>query len=197
MALIKCTECGKEISDKSEICINCGCPISIIIKEISSTEKEDFPQLTTDLSIGSAVTNWRGDAVTYVKHIKTSNSHYSFNSGFLMMQRHKYGICYGNTLNIHKSQIIDMHMIDEQVEIAKDGSVATGAIIGGLLFGGLGAILGGVSEASKKGTVEVYNKIFCIDFWDTKTKSKLSLKFVGNIKQCENFIYASKESFGF
>ena len=24
MALIKCPECGKEISDKAEICVNCG-----------------------------------------------------------------------------------------------------------------------------------------------------------------------------
>lgn len=27
MALIKCPECGKEISDKAEKCIHCGCPI--------------------------------------------------------------------------------------------------------------------------------------------------------------------------
>lgn len=27
MALIKCTECGKEISDKATICPNCGCPL--------------------------------------------------------------------------------------------------------------------------------------------------------------------------
>ena len=28
MALIKCSECGKEISDKSKKCIHCGCPIN-------------------------------------------------------------------------------------------------------------------------------------------------------------------------
>lgn len=27
MALIKCSECGKEISDKASTCLNCGCPI--------------------------------------------------------------------------------------------------------------------------------------------------------------------------
>lgn len=27
MVLIKCTECGKEISDKANVCSNCGCPI--------------------------------------------------------------------------------------------------------------------------------------------------------------------------
>lgn len=27
MSLIKCNECGKEISDKTQSCPNCGCPI--------------------------------------------------------------------------------------------------------------------------------------------------------------------------
>ena len=27
MALIKCTECGHEVSDKASMCPNCGCPI--------------------------------------------------------------------------------------------------------------------------------------------------------------------------
>lgn len=33
MALIKCPECSKEISDKASSCPNCGCPLSEIIKE--------------------------------------------------------------------------------------------------------------------------------------------------------------------
>jgi hypothetical protein len=28
MALIKCPDCGKEISDKTEKCLHCGCPIN-------------------------------------------------------------------------------------------------------------------------------------------------------------------------
>lgn len=28
MALIKCSECGKEISDKAAACPNCGCPLA-------------------------------------------------------------------------------------------------------------------------------------------------------------------------
>ena len=28
MALIKCAECGREISDKSKVCMNCGNPIN-------------------------------------------------------------------------------------------------------------------------------------------------------------------------
>ena len=29
MALIKCSECGKEISDKAAACVHCGCPVSV------------------------------------------------------------------------------------------------------------------------------------------------------------------------
>lgn len=31
MSLIKCIECGKEISDKAKFCINCGCPLSAML----------------------------------------------------------------------------------------------------------------------------------------------------------------------
>jgi len=30
MALIKCNDCGKEISDKAPNCIHCGCPIEVV-----------------------------------------------------------------------------------------------------------------------------------------------------------------------
>lgn len=29
MAMIKCSECGKEISDKAKVCVNCGNPLKI------------------------------------------------------------------------------------------------------------------------------------------------------------------------
>lgn len=35
MALIKCQECGKEISDKSENCIHCGCPVEVKVESIT------------------------------------------------------------------------------------------------------------------------------------------------------------------
>lgn len=37
MALIKCEECGKEISDKSKKCPNCGAPNKIQIKKDNFT----------------------------------------------------------------------------------------------------------------------------------------------------------------
>lgn len=46
MALIKCTECGKEISDKANICPNCGCPVGRQnVESISSSlEQSDINQ---------------------------------------------------------------------------------------------------------------------------------------------------------
>jgi hypothetical protein len=37
MALIKCGECGKEISDKAEACLECGCPIKQPQESVSSS----------------------------------------------------------------------------------------------------------------------------------------------------------------
>ena len=37
MALMKCPECGKQISDKAVACPNCGCPINSAGSSITST----------------------------------------------------------------------------------------------------------------------------------------------------------------
>lgn len=41
MALIKCPECGKEMSDQAISCPNCGCPIEVVKKEIESKRLKD------------------------------------------------------------------------------------------------------------------------------------------------------------
>ena len=38
MAMIICTECGREISDKAKKCPNCGCPIQVAKKKEKRTE---------------------------------------------------------------------------------------------------------------------------------------------------------------
>ena len=39
MSLIKCPECGKEVSDRSEICVGCGFPIKEYLFEKSKNEE--------------------------------------------------------------------------------------------------------------------------------------------------------------
>lgn len=48
MALIKCSECGKEISDKAEICVNCGNPIQKEIKKEKLKNRKSFDELTKE-----------------------------------------------------------------------------------------------------------------------------------------------------
>ena len=38
MALIKCPECGKDISDKSPACIHCGYPLDLMAKSSSTNQ---------------------------------------------------------------------------------------------------------------------------------------------------------------
>ena len=38
MALVKCTECGTEISDRANACIKCGCPMSCIIADYNNAQ---------------------------------------------------------------------------------------------------------------------------------------------------------------
>ena len=47
MALIKCVDCGKEISDKAAACPNCGCPISEMTT--SGTVRIKMPMLELGL----------------------------------------------------------------------------------------------------------------------------------------------------
>lgn len=48
MALIKCPECGKEVSDKASCCVHCGCPINKddSIPATSSIKSEGFYYLS-------------------------------------------------------------------------------------------------------------------------------------------------------
>lgn len=50
MALIKCADCGKEVSDRAKTCPNCGCPIECSIvefsdKQVKSTKKSIIKKL--------------------------------------------------------------------------------------------------------------------------------------------------------
>jgi len=46
MALIKCPECGKEISDKANACPNCGCPINDNVDKDESSRQLEISENT-------------------------------------------------------------------------------------------------------------------------------------------------------
>ena len=40
MALIKCSDCNKEISDKANVCPECGCPVDVYLDNDVKVEKK-------------------------------------------------------------------------------------------------------------------------------------------------------------
>lgn len=52
MALIKCAECGKEISDKAAACVGCGAPINIAPQPNQSSPRREPSELAKSLSYG-------------------------------------------------------------------------------------------------------------------------------------------------
>lgn len=175
MALINCPECEREISDKSINCIYCGFPLQQIQKQ---ERVEPFPVLPENLHIGSQIVNWGGDACLNVKYY-SDKKYANFANGNYEIGLHTHGLCisqqYITKLNIHKSQIIDIFEYKDVVTV--DGNVVGNALVGGLLFGAVGAIVGGISGSGKK---EVSGNIICIKFWDINTKSQVILSFLAN-----------------
>lgn len=57
MALIKCTECGKEFSDKAPSCPNCGCPTEEILKDSALSIDVEEVEYRNDASLTELAIN--------------------------------------------------------------------------------------------------------------------------------------------
>jgi uncharacterized membrane protein YvbJ len=60
MALIKCTECDNEVSDKASACPKCGAPIEKVQEQKSvEAEKKSRPQNTTAQTNDKKISTWK------------------------------------------------------------------------------------------------------------------------------------------
>lgn len=74
MALIRCPECGKEISDKSKACIHCGFPLDKIVSDENSLYKISlisYPQ-SNKIAIIKTLRNFTGFDLAEVKNMSES-----------------------------------------------------------------------------------------------------------------------------
>lgn len=55
MALIKCTECGCELSEYADKCPKCGCPTNIILDNIKNKEGNAIQQLDNSVKIPESI----------------------------------------------------------------------------------------------------------------------------------------------
>jgi len=191
MALIKCPECNKEISNKANMCPNCGFPLDkleildkLALEGENNQKEEDlicpkFPKDITKLWIGKMFVNWMDD--TYVKGFFDSKENVieGIPTGKVKIFLHKNGIRISkgylvSILEIHNSQIISLKHITEEELIREGKSVIGRAVIGHLLLGPLGAIIGGMSGIGPKEKL-AYKNYLVINFWDIKTRKPQSM----------------------
>lgn len=186
MSLIKCPECGREISSLAVNCPNCGYPIVSEKKtpatpHSSSAQDEEyvnldlireFPMFPVVMNVGNQIVNWGFDAALQDCYYSASANYTQYvKEGKVDVLAHTNGICIMGGLTpfyISYQQIIDMKFISHKQLINEDKSVIGRAVVGGLLLGPLGAVVGGISGVGSK-TKTIGNYYFVINFNDVYT----------------------------
>ncbi|KAB2954239.1 zinc-ribbon domain-containing protein [Heliorestis acidaminivorans] len=177
MALINCPDCDRQVSDRANACPQCGFPISqlslMAIGQIS-TEELKFPDLPTDLSIGTQLVNWFYNAYIKGTFDPQKNIVKGIPEGSINVTLHKKGIAinryFENLLKLHDSQIISLKYLSDKE--LRDKSALGRAIVGGVLLGPLGAVLGGLSGVGQE-TRSKYHLI--INYWSIGTKEPTAI----------------------
>ncbi|MEM5768616.1 MAG: zinc ribbon domain-containing protein [Bacillota bacterium] len=82
MALIRCAECGKELSDKAEVCIHCGCPIqsgqqNVGIDVRAILKKNNLSKFAASVEISKIADISRAEAVKMIED-EIGDESYSF-----------------------------------------------------------------------------------------------------------------------
>jgi len=174
MPLIKCPMCERDISPNAINCPHCGEPMK---KDsyINNTNALRCPEFSSDMTIGNQIVNWTYDAAIKGTYENTGNEVVKIPSGKVHVLLHEKGIkiCgsfFIEYLRIHNSQIESITQL-KGTEL-KDKSVIKRAIVGGILTGGVGAVVGGMSGLGSK-KVESYYLI--INYWDKNTLQLISL----------------------
>lgn len=183
MALIKCFECKKEISDKAQSCPNCGNPINQLAEQNKDVNYEllEFPSLPENLEIGKQLTNWTGDSAFDGQYDQSENTIMEIPTGKVKVILHTHGIeiVQGliNFFPIHQSQIISIKKTSREEIAQSNKSVFGRAVVGGLILGPVGAVIGGMSGMGKE---KIVNKHYLVvNYWEVKSKSAQTLLISG------------------
>lgn len=74
MALIKCPECGKEVSDKAKFCPNCGCPSDVLLKAKDENPIEKCPYCNSESIDSDGYCNECGMKITTKLYQRTEEN---------------------------------------------------------------------------------------------------------------------------
>ena len=119
MSLIKCSECGKEFSDKAQACPNCGCPTSV--QRNPSPEKKIF----------------KPGFIQPIDGMKIDKKNRTFSCGI-----------FGEILSFDDIIDVDIFENGSSLTKTNTGSVIGRAVVGSLI-NPVGAIIGGITAKKK------------------------------------------------
>ena len=194
MSLIKCSECGKEFSDKAPACPNCGCPVGAMkngndsnLDDIWNTVPKKSPQNNNQTKISFS-------SVQKVSVIQIDEENRKFRiKGAIAVNGKKTGLIGGAAKGILAMSTFGMSVAAEKAigigkkkvgskewyefddllsyELLEDDAVVTSggvgqALIGGFAFGGAGMIAGGLTgkRVQKKRVESICIKVTINDF---------------------------------
>ena len=192
MALIKCTECGKEISDKAVVCPNCGFPIeNKNVSPINTSENKESQNVVNlaelSLSIGQNVTSLGmnvGFEAILSEELCTQKNFFS--SGVAKVLLHTHGIEFivaMKNIKLHNSQIINIKKTSSaELKQVKNSSVIGRAAIGNLIMGQTGALIGGLSALETNEKL-VTTQFITINYWDIPSKTAQTLILTSQDKE--------------
>lgn len=93
MALIKCKECGHEVSDKAQNCPNCGCPASEFVSSITQELDSDLGGSTETDNVEQKQNEDISDYDTFKKNAKTTDTGYQHEK---LLQGYDISLCYSD-----------------------------------------------------------------------------------------------------
>jgi len=202
MALVKCPECSKKVSEKAETCPNCAYPIrnDFALKLQNINKSVEAPELPDDLSIGKVVNLFiwpiqYNDIDAQLLGEQTQEEFMELDFP-VKITFHKHGIRINKNdwpvkdeiIQLHFRQVIEMQKISSDELRNKD--VIGPAVLGGLMLGPLGAIVGGMSGVGAK------EKVFylSITYWDREKKGAHTLFLSGLKNPIEILVSHLKEN---
>lgn len=192
MALIICSECGKEFSNKAVSCPNCGCPIEEIIKEESLDNSQEEVEIEETGSTASkawaviktganTISERQKEAIKCTKSIgpvqidenhsmfringsvpvngKKAGAGKSLFKGFMAVGTMGMSVAAEKIVGGGKQKVGDKTWLNFSdlinYDLLEDDSIVTSggvgqALIGGALFGGFGAVAGGITGKRKQ-----------------------------------------------
>ncbi len=151
MAIIKCPECGKEISDKASVCIHCGYPISH--GDIPGFSVDSEPDMTTDKTDLSDENDQKSPSKKPILWGIVAGIILLFAAGVLLMVRNR------NTINNTPKEVSDLPISVSIDGISYDGTFS-GEELHDAPYGECSFIFGnGTKQWTFKGIIDESGKL--------------------------------------